>query len=66
MCSSYSSIVIHAYTTEIFIYMLCEFMFLPTAAVSVFRQTMPVDGASTTNCAVVFQIAALMKQTGYR
>ena len=46
--------------------MLCEFMFQPTVAVSVSRQTMPVDGASTTKCAVVFQLHALMKQTGFR
>ena len=46
--------------------MLCEWMFQPTAAVSVSRQTMPVDGASTTKCAVVLQIAAPMKQTGFR
>ena len=41
-------------------------MFQPTVAVSVSRQTMPVDGASTTKCAVVLQIAAPMKQTGFR
>ena len=41
-------------------------MFQPTVAVSVSKRTMPVDGASTTKSAVVFQIAALMKQTGFR
>ena len=55
----------HASVGEMPIYMF-EFMFQPAVAVSVSRQTMPVDGASTTKCAVVFQIAALMKQTGYR
>ena len=45
---------------------LCECMFQPTAAVSVSRQTMLVDGVSTTKCAVVLQVPALMKQTGIR
>ena len=58
--------MMHVSVGEIPIYMLCEFMFQPTVAVNVSRQTMPVDGASTTKCAVVFQIAALMKLTGYR
>ena len=38
----------------------------PTAAVSVSRQTMPVGGVSTTKCAVVFQLPALVEQTGFR
>ena len=37
-----------------------------TVAVSVSRQTMRVDGASTTKYAVVLQLPALMKQTGFR
>ena len=41
-------------------------MFQPSAAVSVSRQTMPVGGVSTTKCAVVLQLPALMKQTGFR
>ena len=44
--------------------MLCECMFQPTAAVSVCKQTMPVDGASTIKCAVVLQLPALVKLTG--
>ena len=38
----------------------------PTVAVSVSRQTMPVGGVSTTKCAVVLQLPALMKQIGFR
>ena len=38
----------------------------PTAAASVSRPTMLVGGASTTKCAVVLQLPALMKQTGIR
>ena len=56
----------YVHVSEIPVYMLCECMFQPTVAVSVSRQTMPVDGASTTKCAVVLQIAAPMKQTGFR
>ena len=42
-------------------------MFQPaTAAASASRQAMPVDGASTTKCAVVLQLLALVKQTGFR
>ena len=58
--------MIHGSVGEIPIYMLCEFMFQPTVAVSVSRRTMPVDGASTTKCAGVLQLPALMKQTGFR
>ena len=43
-----------------------ECMFQPAAAVSVSRQTMLVGGVSTTKYAVVLQLPALMKQTGYR
>ena len=38
----------------------------PTAVASVSRPTMLVGGASTTKCAVVLQLPALMKQTGIR
>ena len=48
------------------IYISCECTFQPTVAVSVSRETMPVDGASTTKYAVVLQLPALMKQTGFR
>ena len=41
-------------------------MFQHTVAVSVSRQKMPVDGVSTTKCAVVLQLLVLMKQTGFR
>ena len=41
-------------------------MFEPTVVVGVSRQTMPVDGASTTNCAEVLQLPAQVKQTGFR
>jgi len=63
-CESATRYVV-LYTKPI-LYMLCEWMFLPTAAVNVCRQTMPVDGASTIKCAVVLQLLVLMKQTGYR
>ena len=52
--------------TKTILYMLCEWMFQPTAAISVSKQTMPVDGASTIKCAVVLQLPALVKQTGFR
>ena len=54
------------YTYSIYNYVSCEFMFQPTVAVSVSRQTMSVDGASTIKCAVVLQLPALMKQAGFR
>ena len=56
----------YAHVSEILVYMLCECLFQPTVAVSVCRQTMPVDGTSTTKCAVVLQLPALVKQTGFR
>ena len=45
---------------------LCGCIFQPTAVVSASRQAMPVDGASTTKCAVVLHFPALMKLTGFR
>ena len=56
-------LIIHV--SEIHIYM-SKCMFQPTVAVSVSRQTMPVGGVSTTKCAVVLQLLALMKQTGFK